>query len=132
MSGEAPGMQRVAAGVLVEDGCVLIARRRDDRREGLKWEFPGGKLEPGETPEVCLIRELNEELGIQTQVVAPLLVTRHTYTWGTIELVALCVERLTGQPTPHDHTELRWVPLAGLDAYDFAAADLPIVRALCR
>jgi mutator protein MutT len=132
MSGDASGMLRVAAGVLVEDGRVLIARRRGDRREGLKWEFPGGKLEPGKTPEDCLTRELNEELGIQTQVVAPLLVTRYAYVWGTIELVALCVERLAGQPTPHDHAELQWVPLASLDAYDFAAADLPIVRALCR
>jgi 8-oxo-dGTP diphosphatase len=121
---------RVAAGVLVEDGRVLIARRAPGRSEGGKWEFPGGKLEPGETPEECLVRELAEELGIQTRVLSPMVTTVHKYTWGTIELMALRVERVAGEPAPHDHAELRWVAPADLARYDFAAADLAIMRAL--
>jgi 8-oxo-dGTP diphosphatase len=123
-------MLRVAAGVLIEDERVLIARRLPDRREGLKWEFPGGKLEPGETPEECLVRELAEELGIEARVLGLLLTTVHTYVWGTIELLALRVERLAGEPAPRDHAELRWVAPAELARYDFTAADLAIVRAL--
>src|SRR6185312_15962729 len=110
------------------DGCVLIAQRRAERTEGGKWEFPGGKLEPGETPEVCLVRELAEELGIQTRVLGALVTTTHTYPWGTIELIALRVERLAGVPAPHDHAALRWVAPSELSHFDFAAADLAIVR----
>jgi 8-oxo-dGTP diphosphatase len=130
MSEERSDTLRVAAGVLIEEGRVLIAQRRPGRTEGGKWEFPGGKLEPGETPEECLVRELAEELGIAVRVLGPLLTTIHTYSWGTIELVALRVERLAGEPAPHDHAELRWVAPAELARYDFTAADLAIVRAL--
>jgi 8-oxo-dGTP diphosphatase len=130
MSGERCNILRVAAGVLVEEGRVLIAQRRAERREGLKWEFPGGKLERGETAAQCLVRELAEELGIQTHVVGSLLTTVHTYPWGTIELMALRVARLTGEPMPRDHAALHWVAPAELASYDFAEADLAIVRAL--
>jgi 8-oxo-dGTP diphosphatase len=130
MPDEDSGVLRVAAGVLVEDGHVLIAQRHSERTEGGEWEFPGGKLEPGETPEACLVRELEEELGIQTRVLGPLLTTTHTYPWGTIELIALRVERLAGVPMPHDHADLRWVVPAELPHYEFAAADHAIVHAV--
>jgi 8-oxo-dGTP diphosphatase len=100
----------VTAAVLEKDGMVLIARRKRGDRLADKWEFPGGKLEKGETPESCLRRELQEELGI--------------------ELLAYRVIYLSGDFQLHDHEEIRWVSPADLASHDFSAADIPIVKLL--
>jgi 8-oxo-dGTP diphosphatase len=124
-------MTRVAAGVIERDGTVLIAQRKRGRREELKWEFPGGKLEPGETPEGCLARELREELGVETQVEGYVGASTCAYGWGTVELLAYRVRLIAGNPTAlADHEEVRWVSLGELAGYDFADADVPIVHLL--
>lgn len=123
-------MMRVAGGVIVAGGRVLIAQRKRGRREELKWEFPGGKVEPGETPEACLARELWEELEIETRVGALVGRSICVYPWATVELLAFWVELVAGEPRLHDHEDVRWVAPAELSGYDFAEADLPIVRAV--
>jgi 8-oxo-dGTP diphosphatase len=120
----------VAAAVLEKNGRILIARRKHGDRLADKWEFPGGKLEEGETPEACLRRELQEELGIDVVVGGFVGRSCHRYPHGEIELLAYRVIHLSGDFQLHDHEEIRWVPTADLPAHDFSAADIPIVKLL--
>lgn len=124
------GALQVTAGILRRGGRVLIARRRMTRRMGGMWEFPGGKVEPGETPEDALRRELREELGIEVRVGALLQAVEHRYDWGAIRLVAYEVEILRGEPEPLDHDDLAWVPPSELMRYNCTPADLPIIATL--
>lgn len=122
---------RVAAGVLRKDSEVLVCRRRADQDHGGKWEFPGGKLEPGETPEQCLRRELDEELGIRVDGLAPLRTITHRYEGRrAVELHFFNVASIVGEPRNRVFAEIRWVATLDLAALDFLAADLPIVEAL--
>ena len=120
----------VTAAVLEKDGRVLIARRKRGDRLADKWEFPGGKLEEGETPEACLRRELQEELGIDVVVGGFVGRSCHRYPHGEIELLAYRVIHLSGDFQLHDHEEIRWVPPADLASHDFSAADIPIAKLL--
>ena len=122
----------VAAAVIRRDGAVLLARRRSGKSHAHLWEFPGGKIEPGETPEACLARELHEEFRIQVAVEGYLLTVRHAYPEGVIEMHAYAVRHLGGQFQLIDHDAVAWVPLAELDGYAVPAADLPIVAWLQR
>lgn len=120
----------VAAVVLVDaDGRVLLARRPPGKSmEGL-WEFPGGKVDPGETPEVALIRELQEELGIDTResCLAPLTFASHAYETFHL-LMPLYVCRVwKGTPTPKEGQELAWVRPLKLKDYPMPPADVPLV-----
>lgn len=123
-------MMRVTAAILWRAGEVLLARRTRPRWLAGKWEFPGGKIEPGESPETCLARELAEELGIQVEVAAHFMNTVHVYPELTVELVVHEVRLVSGQPTPHDHDRLAWVRPEQLQSYDLVPADLPIAARL--
>ena len=125
-------VHRVTAAVLERDGRILIARRgKGDPLEG-KWEFPGGKMEPGESPEACLRRELREELGIETRI-GPYLGTSHfAYVHASIELVAYRATFVSGELELREHQEVAWIPSEELLAYDLAEADIPIARMLAR
>jgi len=118
---------RVTAAIIVREAKVFIARRRPEARLGGKWEFPGGKIEPGETPEACLRRELQEEFDIRARIGPALGRHVHHYDFGTIELAAFRVERFDGTIRLNDHAEACWVTAAELAAFDFAPADLPFV-----
>jgi 8-oxo-dGTP diphosphatase len=120
----------VTAAVLEKDGRVLIARRKRGGRLADKWEFPGGKLEDGETPKECLRRELREELNIDVAVGGFVGRSCHRYPHGEIELLAYRVVHLSGEFQLHDHKEIRWVLPADLPSHDFSAADIPIVKLL--
>jgi 8-oxo-dGTP diphosphatase len=120
----------VTAAVLEKDGRILIARRKRGDRLADKWEFPGGKLEEDETPEVCLRRELQEELGIDVVVGGFVGRSSHRYPHGEIELLAYRVTHLAGDFQLHDHEEIRWVLPTNLPSHDFSAADIPIVKLL--
>ena len=123
-------MTVVTAAILMMDGRVLLAQRKDGRKLAGKWEFPGGKLEPGETPEQCLAREMLEEFEVQVQVNEYVCSSTFTYTHGTIELRAYYVTYLAGDFKLHDHKQIQWVAPADLCKYDLSPADIPIAQRL--
>jgi 8-oxo-dGTP diphosphatase len=126
---DAPRLTRVAAAVLTRaDGAVLIARRRPGGPHGGLWEFPGGKVEPGETPEQCLARELREELGVEAAV-GPFLAAGSD---GVIELLGYRARILAGEPALSDHDALAWVAPADLARFPMPPADGPIAEAVRR
>lgn len=110
---------------------VLICQRRPDQPMGLKWEFPGGKIEPGEQAEAALIRELNEELGIEAIIGSPVTTIRHKYrNGGTILIQFFRVHEFGGKLENRIFKEMLWSPLVRLPEYDFLAADLELIREL--
>ena len=110
---------------------VLVCQRRPDQPMSLKWEFPGGKIEPGESSEDALVRELNEELGIDAVIGRCVARTRHKYrSGGAVDLQFFLVTEFRGELDNRIFNDLRWSPLAELTRYDFLAADLRLVRDL--
>ncbi len=133
MPATAPELVLVVACALVDaDGRVLVARRPEGRCMAGLWEFPGGKLEPGETPEACLVRELREELGIDTEAscLAPFTFASHAYPDFHL-LMPLYVCRVwRGLPRPREGQELRWVAPVELERLAMPPADRPLVAML--
>ncbi len=128
-------MRHVVAGLILRGGDasreVLVCQRRPDQPMGLKWEFPGGKVEPGETAEAALARELNEELGIVASIGRRLTTVRHSYRNGsTIEIQFFVVDSFNGELENRIFLEMRWSPLDRLPDFDFLAADLTLIRDL--
>lgn len=123
---------KVTAAILEKDDRIIIAQRKNsDHLSGL-WEFPGGKIEPGETPEECLTRELKEELGIDVKVSEFLGSNIHHYDYISIELMAYRAFWVGGTITINDHNDYRWVTINQLNNFDFAPADIPFVDMLRR
>ena len=125
-------MRQVTAAFLEKDGKILIARRKPGAALAGKWEFPGGKLEAGETPEQCLKRELLEEFGVETRIGAFICSSKFEYKHLPIELLVYRAYLVAGGFELRDHDQLAWVTLAELKDYDFAAADIPVVEHLLR
>ncbi len=121
---------KVTAAVIEENGKVLIGRRKPGRHMGGKWEFPGGKIEPGETPEESLARELQEELAIRVRVGEFLYKTFYQGGGVSLELLVYRVERLDGEPALIEHQELRWVRPEELMSFDLADSDRRVVQGL--
>ena len=119
-----------AAVTLDRRGRVLIARRRDDAMLGGLWEFPGGKVEPGETLPECIRRELIEEMGVTVAVGRPLVVVRHAYSHFTIELHAHLCAVESGRPRPIHCSAVAWIDPADAGDRAFSRADLRILDAL--
>ena len=126
-----PALRFVAAGLIIRDGQVLIGQRRPDQVMALKWEFPGGKIEHGESPQQALARELQEELGIQAVIGSSVIRIRHNYRHGgAVDLQFFTVREFTGEIQNQIFNEVRWVKLSDLPEYDFLAADLGLIRDL--
>ncbi len=122
----------VAAGLVYREGRYLIAKRKTDVHLAGFWEFPGGKREPGETFEVCLARELFEELNIRIGTPVPFQVVRYQYPEKTVELHFFRCGIESGQATAVDCAEIRWVWPHELEDFEFPPADRPIIEALRR
>jgi 8-oxo-dGTP diphosphatase len=124
-------VMEVAAAVIVDPRQrVLIARRAEHSHQGGCWEFPGGKLEPGETPRAALARELREELAIEVEEATPLLTLNHDYPDRRVRLHVWRVERFSGVPRGLEGQPLRWVTREEITAHEFPAANLPIITAV--
>jgi len=123
----------VAACALIDpDGRVLIAQRPADKQMGGLWEFPGGKVEPGESPEAALIRELAEELGIAVQeaCLAPFSFASHSYADFHLLMPLYVCRRWQGEPQAKEHTALKWVRPKDLKDYPMPPADVPLIPML--
>ena len=126
-----PALRFVVAALILREGQILIAQLRPDQPMALQWEFPGGKVEPGETPQQALARELDEELGIRATIGPLVTRIRHNYRHGgAVDLQFFTVREFTGEIVNHIFNELRWVRLEDLPNYDFLAADRSLIRDL--
>lgn len=123
----------VCACALIDvDGRVLLAKRPEGKSMANLWEFPGGKIEPNETPEQAIIRELQEELGIDTKssCLAPLSFVSHSYDDFHLVMLLYVCRRWWGSPKPIAASELSWVRANRLRDYEMPAADQPLIAAL--
>ena len=123
----------VAACALIDpDGRVLIAQRPPSKAMAGLWEFPGGKVEPGERPEETVIRELSEELGITIKepCLAPFTFTSHTYPDFQLLMPLYVCRRWEGEATAREHSALKWVRPRDLSQYAMPPADLPLIPML--
>lgn len=126
-----PRVVHVAVGVILgKDDTILIAKRPDDAHQGGLWEFPGGKVESGETVFDALKRELSEELAIQTLSTEPLIKIRHDYGDKTVLLDVHKVTAFTGEPKGNEGQPILWVAPENLSQYEFPAANRPIIKAI--
>lgn len=122
----------VACALIDPDGRVLLAQRPADKAMGGLWEFPGGKMEPGEAPESALIRELREELGIAVKeaCLAPFTFASHAYTDFHLLMPLYLCRRWEGTPQPLEHQALKWVRPKDMASYPMPPADLPLLPML--
>lgn len=120
----------VSAGLVFRSGKLLITQRHADAHLGGLWEFPGGKREPGETFEQCLVRELREELGVEVVVGALFETVTHAYPERTVLLNFFLCRLPQGEPQPLDCAAVKWVNHYELAAHDFPAADAGLLQKL--
>ncbi len=126
-----PALRFVAAALIVRDREVLIGQRRADQPMASLWEFPGGKIEPGESAQEALARELVEELGIRAEVGPAVTRIRHNYRGGgAVDLQFFAVREFTGDIDNQIYQQVRWVKLEELTDYKFLAADRGLIKDL--
>jgi len=122
---------RVGCGVIIENGRLFAARRNSSSDQPMKWELPGGKLEAGESASDAVVRELREELGIETETLAssPALIGAvHRYPEKIIELIPVCVKIVSGFPEALEHHEIAWIQLDKAAGIDWADADRALLE----
>ena len=120
----------VVAAVTLRDGKVMICQRKPEVHNGLKWEFPGGKIEAGESPEAALARELREELAIDVRVGRVCDAVYYRYPDRDVLVLFYLCEIVSGEPRMVDCNDIRWVTFEALKGYDFAGADAVFVDRL--
>ena len=117
----------VACAIIERDGLTLAARRSEKMSLPLKWEFPGGKIDAGESCGACLVRELQEEMGICISVGLPLQPTTHTYSAFVVTLYPFICGIISGEITLYEHAEIAWLSHDELPSLDWAEADIPVI-----
>ena len=123
-------MSLVTAALIRDDEKILIAQRGRSQKFGRQWEFPGGKLNKGETPEACLRREIREELNLEIQVDEHFCTVHHHYSDFKIELMAFWCSIVGGSLELEEHEQVRWVTVPEMKQYSFVEADLNVIAAL--
>jgi 8-oxo-dGTP diphosphatase len=118
----------VACGIIEQGGKVLCTQRSASMSMPLKWEFPGGKIDQGETAEDCLRRELAEELGVSINISRALPSHTHQYETYSVTLYSFVSTIRSGEITLHEHVALLWLPPGELQKLDWAEADLPVIE----
>lgn len=122
----------VVGAVVVRDDTVLAAQRSAGMSLPGLWEFPGGKIESGETPQEALAREMNEELLCTVEIGAHVETTSHEYAFGVVNLMTYYATLVGGEPQLTEHSEIRWIPVSKLDSVEWAPADVPAVERIMR
>ncbi|MBK0295826.1 8-oxo-dGTP diphosphatase MutT [Bacillus sp. S34] len=125
-------MKKVVAAIIKEKDQLLIAKRHSKDPLAGKWEFPGGKLEPGETPEECLVREIREELRVKVEIGSFYDDNIYGFKDQAVHLLCYWAEIMNGEVTPIVHDDVKWITIKELARFDFAPADIPIVKRLER
>jgi len=118
---------QVACSIIERDGLVLAARRGASKSLPLKWEFPGGKIDPGESAEECVKRELLEEMGVLIDVKAALPLCTHHYSHFSVTLHPVICVIVSGEIALYEHTAIRWLPPEELYDLDWAEADFAVI-----
>ena len=130
MNIELPHKQIGVAVIWNQTGQILIDRRKVGGTMGGLWEFPGGKIEPGETVAECIVREIREELEIEITVGEHLISIEHTYPTFHLTLTVHHCQHISGVPQPIESEEICWVNVGDLNNYQFPAANIAIINAL--
>ena len=120
----------VVGAIIIEDTHILCAQRPKGKSLELLWEFPGGKIEPNETPESALIREIKEELDCTISVHSFFEKTSYPYSFGTVHLSTYLCELKENKPSLLEHHNLKWLPIEKLHTLEWAPADIPAVNKL--
>ena len=130
--GSLPLLLVTACALVDTDGRVLLSQRPEGKALAGLWEFPGGKVDPGETPEHALVRELEEELGIETKIacLAPLTFASHTYETFHLLMPLYVCRRFWGTPMPREGQKLKWVRPRDMRNYPMPPADEPLIAHL--
>ena len=118
----------VTCAIIERDGLVLAAQRSATMSLPLKWEFPGGKIDPGESPDQCLRRELVEEMGISVNIGSVLSPKTHMYPTFTVTLYPFVCDIESGNITLHEHAAITWLPPQEMYSLDWAEADIPVIE----
>jgi mutator protein MutT len=121
-------VQTVTAALIERDGKILLARRKAGKHMGNRWEFPGGKVKPGESPQQALSRELEEELGIEARIGAYLGSARFADGRVDLEILLYRAEHFSGTLTLREHEAIAWVDPGDLETYDLADSDRELVQ----
>jgi 8-oxo-dGTP diphosphatase len=119
---------RVSCAIIEKEDKVLAVQRSEEMHLPLKWEFPGGKMEEGESEEECIVREIKEELNIEIELVRRLPSAKYDYPNFTIELIAFVARIVGGHIRLREHKDIRYVTKEQLRDLDWAAADVPVVE----
>ena len=121
-------MQQVTAALIEKHGKILLARRKAGKHMGEKWEVPGGKIDPGESPQEALSRELAEEFSIEAQIGEFLGSTQFRQGEIELEIQLYRAKHLSGKFTLHDHEEIHWVAPQEVESYDLVDSDRKLFR----
>lgn len=122
---------KVVGAILIKEGRILCAQRGGEKSLPYLWEFPGGKIEQGESPHQALIRELSEELLIEVELEATIFdAVSYEYDFGVVNLTTIIGKLKSGEPVLTEHQEIRWLSPEELFEVEWAPADIPIVKQL--
>ncbi len=124
------GMTDVACAIIIKDEKVLVTQRSEKMPHPLMWEFPGGKVKEGESPEQCILREISEELGLKIRVEQLLPSVTHEYGIHLIKLIPFICSVKEGEISLTEHKSYRWIPFEEIDSADLLDADVLVAKVL--